>query len=87
MANKGGLITMQQQLSEALTIMLTGMVTVFVFLTLLLVAMGALRRFVGTEEHPAASSAKPAKRTDSALSGQRVAAITAAVHAYRREHE
>ncbi|MDN7123871.1 OadG family transporter subunit [Pseudidiomarina terrestris] len=78
---------MQQQLSEALTIMLTGMITVFVFLTLLLLAMHGLRRFVGSEEQPTAARTTTTKHRDAGHSGQRIAAITAAVHAYRREHE
>ncbi|MGQ4275524.1 OadG family protein [Pseudidiomarina sp. E22-M8] len=78
---------MQQQLSEALTIMLTGMITVFVFLTLLLIAMGVLRRFVGTEENLSAPRSSTATRTAKNNDAQRLAAITAAIHAYRREHE
>ncbi|MFC0445249.1 OadG family transporter subunit [Pseudidiomarina halophila] len=78
---------MQQQLQEALSIMLTGMITVFVFLTLLLLAMGLLRRFVGTEEEHPASRSSTATRTAKASDTQRLAAITAAIHAYRREHE
>ncbi|WP_258806504.1 OadG family transporter subunit [Pseudidiomarina sp. CB1] len=75
---------MQQQLSEAFTIMLTGMITVFVFLTLLLLAMGLLRRFAATDE-TAPAQAPPTKTQ--ATDAQRVAAITAAVHAYRRDHQ
>lgn len=77
---------MQQQLQEALSIMLTGMITVFVFLTLLLMAMGLLRRFVGTEEEQPARSATATRKTKG-NDAQRLAAITAAIHAYRREHE
>lgn len=80
---------MQQQLSEAFTIMMTGMITVFVFLTLLLLAMGLLRRIAATDETssvpPTAAQAKVASKgtTDK----QRMAAISAALHAYRRDHE
>jgi oxaloacetate decarboxylase gamma subunit len=76
---------MQQQLSEAFTIMLTGMVTVFVFLILLLVAMGILRRFTAIDESEAVapSSRAPSPKMDKQL----LAAITAAVHNYRRHHK
>jgi oxaloacetate decarboxylase gamma subunit len=76
---------MQQQLSEAFTIMLTGMVTVFVFLTLLLLAMGLLRRVAATDDtasEPAPTGQAKTKPTNA----QRLAAITAAVHAYRRDN-
>tara|TARA_Y100001963_G_scaffold156544_1_gene250420 strand:- start:1167 stop:1406 length:240 start_codon:yes stop_codon:yes gene_type:complete len=79
---------MEQQLSEAFTIMLTGMVTVFVFLTLLLFAMGLLRRVAATHEPEQAPTPSRRKRTnEAATDGQRLAAITAAVHTYRRDHE
>ncbi|RUO55308.1 OadG family transporter subunit [Pseudidiomarina homiensis] len=79
---------MQQQLSEAFTIMLTGMITVFVFLTLLLLAMGLLRRFAATDETAPAQAPQQAPQAKTqATDAQRVAAITAAVHAYRRDHQ
>lgn len=78
---------MQQQLSEAFTIMLTGMVTVFVFLTLLLAAMGLLRRFAATDESEAVPPSARPTASNSKTDTQRLAAITAAVHAYRRDHQ
>lgn len=78
---------MQQQLSEAFTIMLTGMVTVFVFLTLLLLAMGLLRRFAATDESEAVTPSAGPTTSNSKTDAQRLAAITAAVHAYRRNNQ
>lgn len=79
---------MEQQLSEAFTIMVTGMIAVFVFLTLLLFAMGVLRRVAATDELAQEPTRKtPAKQSDSATSSQLRAAITTAVHAYRRDRE
>ncbi len=79
---------MEQQLSEAFTIMLTGMVTVFLFLTLLLFAMGLLRRVAATDEPlPVSSPSRRPPTSEAATDKQRLAAISAAVHTYRREHE
>lgn len=78
---------MQQQLSEAFTIMLTGMITVFVFLTLLLLAMGLLRRLAATEESEAVASDGRPITASSKTDAQRLAAITAAVHTYRRNQQ
>lgn len=76
---------MQQQLLDALMIMTTGMISVVVFLSLLLVVMGLLRRF--TAEAPSrVATATPSDTSAIASDAQRIAAITAAVHAYRRDH-
>ncbi|KFZ28877.1 hypothetical protein IDAT_06660 [Pseudidiomarina atlantica] len=81
---------MQEQLFEAFSIMVTGMVTVFVFLVLLMAAMLVLKRFAA-EPFDAESNAMKAAATptpiQSADDTQRLAAITAAVHAYRHDHE
>ncbi|KFZ30289.1 hypothetical protein IDSA_11095 [Pseudidiomarina salinarum] len=73
---------MNELLSEALTIMLIGMVTVFAFLTLLIGAMAILRWFTaGADQLPASTSARTAAQPQEQL----MAAVAAAVHKYRRD--
>ncbi|RWU11713.1 oxaloacetate decarboxylase [Pseudidiomarina gelatinasegens] len=66
--------------SEAFTIMVTGMVTVFVFLSLLLGAM-ALLRLIADAPEPAVGGSSSAQEPTPA----QLAAITAAIHQYRRK--
>lgn len=81
---------MQEQLFEAFSIMVTGMVTVFIFLVLLMGAMLLLKRFAAepldSESNVTGATASPSP-IQSVSESQRLAAITAAVHAYRRDHE
>lgn len=70
-------------LSEAFAIMVTGMVTVFVFLSILIGAMTLLRMLADKPElHAQPGSAGAAQEP----SPKQLAAITAAVHQYRRTH-
>ncbi|MBY6064727.1 OadG family protein [Pseudidiomarina sediminum] len=77
---------MQQQLLDALMIMTTGMLSVVVFLSLLLLVMGLLRRFAAEPPHDSALPQAVATASTTSTDAQRIAAITAAVHAYRRDH-
>lgn len=69
---------MTELLSEAFMIMVTGMVTVFTFLTILIGAMGLLRVVADKPEPSTASVDTP--------SASQLAAITAAIHQYRNRH-
>ncbi|MDX1706103.1 OadG family protein [Pseudidiomarina sp.] len=72
---------MNELLSEALSIMLIGMVTVFGFLTVLIGAMALLRWFTaGSDQVPASTAATPTAQPDAPL----MAAVAAAVHKYHR---
>ncbi len=74
---------MNELLSEALTIMLIGMVTVFAFLTLLIGAMAILRWFTaGSDQLPASTQPRTATQAPQA---QLMAAVAAAVHKHRRD--
>ncbi|RUO40727.1 oxaloacetate decarboxylase subunit gamma [Pseudidiomarina aestuarii] len=73
---------MNEQLNEALAILFTGMVTVFMFLSLLICAMLLLRRFVVEVDVQSAPARKKSKAV-SQPTAQQLAAITAAVHRYR----
>ncbi len=72
---------MTELLTEALTIMTAGMVTVFAFLTLLLAAMYALRKLTTTDSISA--KAQTPLPSDAAATPQQLAAISAAIHQYR----
>lgn len=74
---------MNEQLNEALSIMLTGMVSVFLFLSLLICAMLLLRRFIVEVEPQQSVKRAKAKAAGSSPTSQQLAAITAAVHHYR----
>lgn len=63
-------------LAQGLMLMLTGMGTVFVFLSLLVVAMSAMSRLIG-RERPAA---------DADPDAETVAAITAAIERHRHRN-
>ncbi|MBR9908535.1 MAG: oxaloacetate decarboxylase [Gammaproteobacteria bacterium] len=68
-------------ISEAFAIMVTGMVTVFVFLTILIGAMNVLRIIA---DKPEADSEPGSGAAASSPTAQQLAAITAAVHQHRR---
>ncbi|HET8816031.1 MAG TPA: OadG family transporter subunit [Pseudidiomarina sp.] len=73
---------MNEQLTEALSILFTGMVTVFMFLSLLIYAMLLLRRFiVEVDVQPSVSRKKSKAGTQP--TPQQLAAITAAIHRHR----
>lgn len=61
-------------LAEGISLMLTGMGTVFVFLTVLVIALGLMSRLLGREPAPAAAG--PDAET--------VAVISAAIERHRR---
>jgi oxaloacetate decarboxylase gamma subunit len=63
-------------LNQGLTLMLVGMGTVFVFLTLLVAAMTLMARTIG----------RPAPAVDAGVSDEEVAAITAAIAMHRRKN-
>lgn len=63
-------------LNEGLTLMLVGMGTVFVFLTLLVMAMTVMARLVG----------RPKPAVDAGVSDEEIAAITAAIAMHRRKN-
>ena len=71
-------------LVQGLQLMLAGMATVFVFLSLLVFATTLLSRLVRPwETTPIASGAVASTATIDAPSAQELAAITAAVHRHR----
>ena len=74
------------QLGEAGILMAVGMISVFIFLSILIIAMNLLSRFVkkfpGTEKP--LLQPKNSVQTTEQPSGELVAAITAAVHQYRK---
>jgi len=71
---------MTELFSEAFIIMVTGMVTVFAFLSLLLGAMLVLRIVADKPEVSTATTSSVAEPTP-----QQLAAITAAIHQHRRQ--
>ncbi|MDW6001778.1 oxaloacetate decarboxylase subunit gamma [Vibrio mangrovi] len=73
-------------LSEATTLMMTGMLVVFAFLTMMVFLVSLMSRLVPKETPPLSpagskSAQTPINSTD--VSPQVVAAISAAVHQYR----
>lgn len=73
-----------QALAIAANIMLLGMVCVFAFLGLLVVAIKVLERIAKEDNLPVASSVTDAASTT--IDNNVVAAISAAVHQYRRKN-
>lgn len=73
---------MTNLISEAFMIMVTGMITVFVFLTLLIGAMAILRVIAGKVELDSPNQSSDTQQPSSS----QLAAITAAIHQYRRQH-
>ncbi|MCG7530903.1 OadG family protein [Psychrobium sp. MM17-31] len=75
-----------QALSTAANIMLLGMVCVFTFLSILVVAIKLLERFAGGEvEQPTAP--KPVAPAQQGIDNNIVAAISGAVHQYRQSNK
>ncbi|WP_407331295.1 oxaloacetate decarboxylase subunit gamma [Enterovibrio sp. 27052020O] len=71
-------------LEQAATLMLTGMAVVFIFLTILIVLVNLMSRLVPEELPPqAASTTTPNQNNNGQISGNTIAAISAAVHKYR----
>ncbi len=72
-------------LGEAATLMITGMVVVFIFLTILVYLVRLLSKLVPTEkpEPIAATTNTNTPSTSSTVSPQVVAAISAAIHKHR----
>ncbi|WP_100642086.1 OadG family protein [Alteromonas facilis] len=81
--------SVSSQLAEAAVLMGVGMLFVFAFLTLLILAMGGLKRFVAqfpgqTEQTTSASkSTQPVDKPEQAV----IAAISAAIHQYRQSKD
>jgi len=72
---------------QGLDLMLYGMGTVFIFLTLLVIATMIMSnlviRFLGEEPEPAVASAIPPGGNPNAISNTTLAVIQAAIHAHR----
>ncbi len=75
------------QLIDAATMMLTGMVVVFTFLTILVFLVRLMSKLAPKEEPQPSAATQPVTNTvsspSSAVSPQVVAAISAAVHQHR----
>ncbi|MGF1684613.1 oxaloacetate decarboxylase subunit gamma [Photobacterium minamisatsumaniensis] len=81
MADLGALLT------EAATIMATGMVVVFVFLSTLIFLVKLLAKFASQDDIPAAvNKPSPAVVNRNGVQPEVVAAISAAVHQYRKQN-
>ncbi|WP_018693027.1 OadG family protein [Algicola sagamiensis] len=83
-----------EQLLEALNLMLTGMGFVFVFLILLIICIKALTKFavsIDTRRDDPVPSITPAphavKAQQHGTPPEVVAAISAAIHQYRKQHK
>jgi oxaloacetate decarboxylase gamma subunit len=81
-------------LTEAANLMLIGMVVVFVFLGILIVCITAMANLVGKEEPEVFNTSPKNSANAPTQSGARsdvapevVAAISAAVHNYRNNHD
>ncbi|CZF78617.1 oxaloacetate decarboxylase subunit gamma [Grimontia marina] len=71
-------------LQHAATLMLTGMVVVFIFLTILVGLVKLMSRLVPEELPPqATTTTTPSNNNNGQVSGETIAAISAAVHKYR----
>ena len=78
--------SLTSQLGEAGLLMAVGMISVFIFLSILIIAMNLLSRFVNKfpgEEQPVLQSRSNSQPSE-LPSGELVAAISAAVHQYRK---
>ncbi|MFD2178639.1 oxaloacetate decarboxylase subunit gamma [Veronia pacifica] len=77
---------LESLLQEALTLMLTGMSVVFVFLTILIFLVGLMSRLVPEELPSKVTPSQPASPGQSnAVNPETIAAISAAVHQYRNQ--
>jgi oxaloacetate decarboxylase gamma subunit len=77
---------MNEAFFEAFMIMVTGMSTVFVFLLLLLGAMHLLRRLTSPKSMTRTQGTDAAP-SDAALPAAHIAAISAAIQRFRRDHK
>ncbi|PSJ22994.1 sodium pump decarboxylase subunit gamma [Halomonas sp. ND22Bw] len=77
-----------QLLNEGLALMGLGMGFVFVFLTVLVIVTTLMSRVIGRffPEPAAAAAPAPASRGPAVPDEDLTAAISAAIHRYRREH-
>lgn len=75
---------MDSILNQGLTLAAFGMGTVFFFLTLLVLATMAMSALVAQFSPPAPA---PVANQVTGVDGRKLAAITAAVHRHREEHE
>lgn len=78
---------MSDQLSLAASIMVAGMLSVFVFLVLLIVAMGILRRLFGDDALPTGGTKTQHQSSGSPIAAAKLAAISIAIQRYRQDHE
>ncbi|UXI01773.1 oxaloacetate decarboxylase subunit gamma [Photobacterium sp. TY1-4] len=69
---------------EAATIMITGMVVVFAFLSILIFLVQLLAKVAPKDDLPASQPAPAVANTQPGVQADVVAAITAAVHQYRQ---
>ncbi|MGB0835534.1 MAG: OadG family protein [Psychrobium sp.] len=76
-----------QALSTAANIMLLGMVCVFTFLSILVVAIKLLERFAGGEVEEQPTAPKPVAPAQQGIDNNIVAAISGAVHQYRQSNK
>ncbi|RXJ71034.1 oxaloacetate decarboxylase subunit gamma [Veronia nyctiphanis] len=70
-------------LEQALTLMLTGMSVVFVFLTILIFLVRIMSKLVPQEVPVAPTPIPPSSGQTNAVSQETIAAISAAVHQHR----
>lgn len=72
-------------LESAATLMITGMVAVFLFLTILVFLVSTMAKLVPREEPEPASNSKNITNSK-AINPKVIAAITSAIHQYRRRN-
>ena len=77
---------LQESLWQAATIMLTGMVVVFIFLSTLIFLVQLLAKVAGKEQNTEVTIVPSNSVTTTGLSPTLVAAISSAVAQYRQRH-
>lgn len=75
---------MSELLSQAAQLMLVGMGAVIIFLCLLVVAMGVMKRLIPTPEAVVSTQPSVEDKSSDAAPTAVLAAISAAVHSYRQ---
>ncbi|RZM81129.1 oxaloacetate decarboxylase [Pseudoalteromonas rubra] len=75
-------------LAQAANLMLTGMVGVFVFLSILIIAVKGLSKFAAPDEpvQPRSQAAKSKPAGAEQVPAEHLAAISAAISQYRNQH-
>ncbi|MCG7564535.1 OadG family transporter subunit [Pseudoalteromonas sp. McH1-42] len=76
-------------LAQAASLMLTGMVGVFVFLSILIVAVKGLSKFAAPKDaqtQPSSRATKSQASDAGKIPGEHLAAISAAISQYRNQH-